>query len=87
VSDPTWSELAKDLAESGSAIVSEIRGGRTPSPFVLSLFLEACTAYDRKVASESSEELSLPVCGCGGSQHLDCIGIEGGKASVTTIHP
>lgn len=42
-----WRSVAKDLAESGSAIVSELRRDKIPSPFVLSLFLEACTAYDR----------------------------------------
>ena len=34
--------MAKDLAESGSAIVAELRRDRKPSPFVISLFLEAC---------------------------------------------
>lgn len=42
-----WRAIAKDLAESGSAIVAELRRDRKPSPFVISLFLEACKEYDR----------------------------------------
>lgn len=43
----TWRSVAKDLAESGSAIVAELRRDKKPSPFVISLFLEACKEYDR----------------------------------------
>jgi hypothetical protein len=50
-----WRSLAKDLAESGSAILSEVRAGRTPCPLVLSLFLEACTTYDRMAEAEGRE--------------------------------
>ena len=53
-----WRSLAKDLAESGSAILSEVRAGRTPCPLVLSLFLEACTTYDR-MTEEKAEGESL----------------------------
>jgi hypothetical protein len=42
-----WREVAGELAESGSALVNELRDGRRPCPLVLSLFLEACTSYDR----------------------------------------
>lgn len=42
-----WREVAGELAESGSALVNELREGRRPCPLVLSLFLEACTSYDR----------------------------------------
>jgi len=87
-----WQEIAKDLAESGSAIVSEIKAGKMPSPFVQSVFMEACSAYDRMHAAagqglkaEGRDE--LPICQCAGSLHLDCVGVEGGKASVTTVQP
>lgn len=88
----TWRSLAKDLAESGSAIVLEVRAGRTPCPLVLSLFLEACTTYDRMTEAEGLESKvegrdELPICTCAGSLHLDCVGVEGGKACVTTVQP
>ena len=85
MSAPDWQEIAKDLAESGSAIYSEIKAGKMPSPFVLSCFLEACSAYDRMTGAEGRDE--LPICQCAGSLHLDCVGVEGGKASVTTVQP
>ena len=47
--------LAKDLAEAGTAIVSELRRDKIPSPFVIGLFLEAAKAYDR-VSDRMSEE-------------------------------
>jgi hypothetical protein len=47
MSEPVWKEVAKDLAESGTAILAELRRDKFPSPFVVSLFLEACRAYDR----------------------------------------
>ena len=53
-----WREVAGELAESGSALVNELREGRRPCPLVLSLFLEACTSYDR-MTEEKAEGESL----------------------------
>ena len=51
-----WREVAQELADSGSALVNELRSGRHPCPLVLSLFLEACSAYDRVKRKEVASE-------------------------------
>jgi hypothetical protein len=57
-----WRQLAGDLSESASALWCVLRAGERPSPFVVSVFLEAARKYERMVevsevnASESSED-------------------------------
>jgi hypothetical protein len=84
-----WRLLAKDLAESGSAIVSEVRAGRTPCPLVLSLFLEACTTYDRmteeKAQGESLKAEEGEKVWFGSFSHLDCVGSASGKIAMEVI--
>ena len=51
-----WEAIAKDLAESGSAIVRRIYpGGIIPSGLLMGMWTEACKKYDAAQAGEGED--------------------------------
>ncbi len=50
-----WEAIAKDLAESGSAIVLSLGRGQVPSAVVMGLWYAACDAYDAAQAGKEED--------------------------------
>jgi hypothetical protein len=53
--DSEWQQVAKDLAEAGTAVWGAIRRGEKPPKMVVGLFLEAARAYDRLLELQHEE--------------------------------
>lgn len=53
----TWRQIAKDLAETGTAIIGRAQNHPIAPQLALSLWMEACAAYDQAAHSDSE---SLP---------------------------
>ncbi len=50
-----WQQVAKDLAEAGTAVWGFCRRGEKPPQMVVGLFLEAARAYDRLLELQHEE--------------------------------
>jgi hypothetical protein len=53
--DSEWQQVAKDLAEAGTAVWGAMRRAEKPPKMVVGLFLEAARAYDQLLELQHEE--------------------------------